>query len=304
MNITFFEPLSRGWNRMTSALFKPFDLSKWFAVGFTAFLAGLTDFHGHGGGNGNGSGHGDLTDFFAFPKVAWEWLLDNPGWFALIIFGVFFLFCFIVLLTWLSSRGKFMFLHNVVHDTKEIAKPWREYSKEGNSLFLWRFVFGLICTALFITFFVFCFIIAFNIYEGIISKQVMVLYIVGMILLFLLMIIVTGYIALFLNDFIVPIMYKHNIKTTKAWSKFLPLFSKNILYFIFYGILIFFLAILTFIIIIVFGLCSCCIGFILLIIPYIGSVVLLPISYTFRAFSIEFLAQFGTDFSVFPVKKK
>jgi hypothetical protein len=45
---------------------------------------------------------------------------------------------------------------------------------------------------------------------------------------------------------------------------------------------------------------TCCIGFLLLIIPYIGSVVLLPVFYTFRAFSIEFLEQYGEEFVLFP----
>ncbi len=305
MSISFFEPFSRGWNRMVNALFRPFDLSKWFAVGFTAFLAGLTDFQGNGGGGGgDGGGRHDLEDFFDFPRIAWEWLMDNPGWFVLIIFGILFLFVLGVVLTWLSSRGKFMFLHNVVHDSKEIAKPWREYATEGNSLFLWRLVFGLICFVIFISFFVGSFIIALNIYEGIIAKQFMVLYIMGAILLFLCMILITGYIALFLNDFVVPIMYKHRLRTNKAWGTFLPLFSKHIFYFIFYGILIFFLTILIIMAVIVFGLCTCCIGFVFLIIPYINSVITLPISYTMRAFSVEFLAQFGPDYSVFPAEAK
>jgi hypothetical protein len=41
----------------------------------------------------------------------------------------------------------------------------------------------------------------------------------------------------------------------------------------------------------------------LIAVPYIGSVILLPVSYTFRAFSIEFLAQFGDKFNVFPEKE-
>jgi hypothetical protein len=52
--------------------------------------------------------------------------------------------------------------------------------------------------------------------------------------------------------------------------------------------------------IIILGLLTCCLGFILLIIPYIGSVITLPISYTFRAFSLEFLEQFGPEFKLFP----
>ena len=41
-------------------------------------------------------------------------------------------------------------------------------------------------------------------------------------------------------------------------------------------------------------------GFALLVIPYIGTVITLPIWYTFRAFSLEFLAQFGLDYDLFP----
>ena len=66
---------------------------------------------------------------------------------------------------------------------------------------------------------------------------------------------------------------------------------------------IFILGIAVGICIILFAIMTCCIGLLLLIIPYIGAVVLLPVSYTFRALSIEFLAQFGDEFDV-SVKEK
>lgn len=47
------------------------------------------------------------------------------------------------------------------------------------------------------------------------------------------------------------------------------------------------------------GLMTCCIGFFLLIIPYVGTVVTLPVWYTLRAFSLEYLAQFGEKYEVF-----
>ena len=141
MNIDFFNPLSRSWDRMKNALFQPFDITKWFVVGFTAFLAELLD-----GPHGNGSGKykrddvdfGDVADFPY--NIAWDWLMDNPGWFSLIIFGIILLIAFLVLLTWLSSRGKFMFLDNVVHDRAKVTKPWYDFREHGNSLFLWRLV--------------------------------------------------------------------------------------------------------------------------------------------------------------------
>jgi hypothetical protein len=38
MTIRFMEPLGRAWQRMKQALFRPFDIHKWFVVGFNAFL--------------------------------------------------------------------------------------------------------------------------------------------------------------------------------------------------------------------------------------------------------------------------
>ena len=43
MNIEYFLPISKAWTRMNHALFKPFDLAKWFVLGFSAFLADLAD---------------------------------------------------------------------------------------------------------------------------------------------------------------------------------------------------------------------------------------------------------------------
>jgi len=138
MNIEYFEPLSRAWNRMKIALFKPFDITKWFVIGFSAFLAGLTEGNGSSGGNGTSRLGDDVSfrEFIEFPNTAWEWLMDNPGWFIAIVAIVVVLFAVGITLTWLSSRGMFMFLDNVAQDKAQIAKPWKQYKTEGNSLFL------------------------------------------------------------------------------------------------------------------------------------------------------------------------
>jgi hypothetical protein len=127
-----------------------------------------------------------------------------------------------------------------------------------------------------------------------------ILTLVGLGFLLLAFIIITAYISLFLSDFIVPIMYKQGTRSMPAWGVFISLFSQNAVYFILYGLLIFVLSFLVFFGVIILGLFTCCLGFILLVIPYISSVVLLPISYTFRAFSVQFLEQFGVEFSLFP----
>jgi MFS family permease len=300
MNIEYFEPLSRAWNRMKTALFKPFDITKWFVIGFSAFLAGLTEWHP--GSSRFSAEPDDLTfyEFFDLPNKAWDWLLDNPGWFIAIVSFVVVLIAIGVTFTWLSSRGMFMFLDNVAQDKAEIANPWKQYKTEGNSLFLWRLIFGLICFTLFIILLVFFFTTGALIYRESHYRHVNIPFLVGMGLFFFFMIVIIGYISMFLKSFVVPIMYKNHIKTTQAWSLFLPLFGQHAFHFILFGIFIFLLTIMFVLLIVVAGLLTCCIGIILLIIPYIGTVVSLPVWYTLRAFSLEYLAQFGPEYDVFP----
>jgi len=178
-----------------------------------------------------------------------------------------------------------------------------QFSKEGNSLFIWRLVYGIICTILIVFSLIVAFAIIVKVFAGNPPVGMKFLSIAGIILEFVFLMITISYISMLLNDFIVPIMYKHRLNTTQAWLKFLPVFFSNFWDFIVYGLFVFVLIILTVIGIIFIGIFTCCIGFLFLIIPYIGSVVLLPVTYTFRAFSIEFLEQYGDDFKIFPLKE-
>ena len=305
MNISYSNPLSSGWDRMKKALFQPFDIGKWFTVGFTAFLAALVDGSGPGGGGGNYSNRfsdwdQDMREVANLPYMAWDWLNENTFWFTLIIVGIIVLFAIIVILVWLSSRGKFMFLDNVVHDKAEVVKPWNDYSREGDSLFVWRLIFGFIVFIVFMATAAFSFHVIIDLFNSSTPLSEQVFSIFGLILQFIVLVIITAYISLFLNDFVVPIMYKNKICATEAWHRFLPILKQYPGHFILYGLFIFVLMILVVLTVILFGLFTCCVGFLFLLIPYIGSVLFLPISYTFRAFSVEFLEQFGDEFAIFP----
>lgn len=302
MQIGYIEPFSRAWGRMKAALFSPFSLSKWFAVGFTAFLAGLMD--GHGGGSGGSDskrgGVDSFDEFLELPGRAWGWLMDNPEWLMLIVAGLLLIIGLLVVLTWLSSRGTFMFLDNVVHDRAEVVNPWKEYRVEGNSLFLWRLGFGVFCVMIVIAFVVIFFVTASQVYADSYDSGIPILLIIGMGLLFLLVVIIFAYISLFLKDFVAPLMYRYRETATQAWGRFLPVLKEYPFHFIFYGIFMFVMVILVVIGIIFAAVMTCCVGFVVLVIPYIGTVATLPAWYTFRAFSLEFLAQFGEGFNVFP----
>jgi hypothetical protein len=285
---------------MKKALFRPFNLKKWFVVGFTAFLSALTDCHGGGKGERGVHGPFDMEAFMAFPQQAREWMTDNPGWMALILVGGIVAVVLVIVLTWVSSRGKFMFLDNVVHDRALVASPWYEYRVEGNSLFLWRVGFGFATLAVFLFYGFACFASLHARYERFGDAEQLFGPVILMILGFVAITILIAFIALFLSDFVVPIMYRFRIPAMRAWSVFLHLFSLYPMQFIGYGLLVLFLIIVLVVGIVIGGLLTCCIGFLILAIPYVNEVLLLPVSYTLRAFSVEFLEQFGPDYQLFP----
>jgi hypothetical protein len=300
MNIEYFAPLSRAYERMKRTLFNPMDPRKWFVLGFAAFLAGLTDTKFNGGFLSNWNEERKPADLFNFPQNIWEWLQQHPGWIIAIAVILFLAIVLGVLLTWVSARGKFIFLDNIVQNRALIAAPWREYSSEANSFFLWNLLFGVISAVIGLPYLVYCFISLRSSYDA--SQDIKTL--IGPIILFalglLLLVCLFGFIFLMLKDFVVPIMYRDRIRTGPAIEKLLPLLSSGLLYFIGYA---FFLCILALGvgILVLFACCAtCCIGFILLAIPYIGAVILLPVSYTLRSFSVEFLEQFGPEYQVFP----
>lgn len=303
MTVNYAEPLSEGFNRMKKALFQPFDLPKWITIGFTAFLAGLTECSSGGGGGSNGKINNNINDFdldkiFSFPEIARDWLFGHPLWFGLIIVALVLVFVIATVLTWVSSRGKFMFLYNVANNTDAIVKPWHDYRKQGNSLFWWQFFYGWLVFGVIILLAIYGFGVAKNIHTGVVPEVSKVGFIVSFVITIVALLVIFGYISLFLNDFIVPIMYKHNLSATQAWSKFLTLTLQHPGSFILYGLFVFAVGIGVGILILLAALLTCCIGLLLIMIPFVGSVILLPVSYTFRAFSIGFLAQFGDYFSV------
>ncbi len=302
MTIQFMEPLNKAWNRMKVALFKPFDIHKWFVVGFNAFLAGLME-ASHGGGGSRwtkGRDHTTFSEVFALPRTAWDWLMAHPGWAIAILFAVIVVIAIIVVLTWVSSRGVFMFLDSVVRDRVEIAKPWREYQKEGNSLFVWRLLLGIASFAAFGLILAFFFARGADFYGNGIRSDVPIMFFVGLGLVALAVTLIWGYMILFLKDFVAPLMYKKRISCGAAWKLFLDIFRKVPFPFVGYGIIVFLFMIAFAIAVVVAGLATCCVGFLFLVIPYISTVVTLPVWYAYRAFSLEFLAQFGPEYDVLP----
>jgi hypothetical protein len=289
---------------MRRDLFNPFSLKKWFIVGFTAFLAGLIE----GGVPSNfstGRSIGRQSSFdpetvLYFPQKAWQWLTGHPGWAVLIAIAVFLAFAIGIIFTWLGCRGKFMFLDNVVHGQARVGTPWHEYRKEGNSFFLFYLIYGAISLAIFIAYVAYCFISLQSVYASRGAAGALIVPAIIAVLGFIVLSIISLFLLILLKDFVVLIMYRDRIPTLRAIEKLIPLFLSQFIYFLGYELFLLCLSLVILIGIVIAGCITCCIGFLILMIPYINAVILLPISYTLRAFSVEFFEQFGPEFQIFP----
>lgn len=302
MKIRYIEPLGRAVERAIEICFRPFDLGKWFVLGFACWLARLTQGGGGGGGSVPMPPVSDREAEGATQLPHWlesiepEALIGGAALFLVLGCVAILLFVIVPLLLWLSSRGEFIFLDDVVHNKAEIKIPWNEYKPEGNSLFLWRLGFIL------------------AVILGVCLAVVpMVLYIVQvgeampsipMVLLLLLPILVVAlgatYVDLFLRSFVVPIMYRYRLRTNDAWRRFAPVLKARLGHFLLYGLWLLVLMIGVVFAILILVLVTCCVFGIILVIPYIGTVALLPLYVALRALSLEYLAQFGDEFKLFP----
>ncbi len=301
--VSLTAPVSAAWDGMKTVLFRPFDSGRWFLLGFSAWLAGLGQTGGSfnwnpGRGGGNGAPGGQSVEQ-ALAQVRAFWaeygaLVLSVGLAALVaglVLGV--------LLLWVRSRGKFMFLDNVVNNRTEIQVPWRAYAAEGNSLFRWTLVYGVLCLAVVAVilglgwWLVAAPCLAYGRFvPGVVPGLVLVL---G---LFTLFGFINYYVMRFLEDFVVPLMYRDRLTASAAWRRFGALYRQNRGGLLLYGLFVILLQMAAGMAILAFAVVTCFIGACLMLVPYLGAVVLLPVSVFFRLYSLEYLAQYGDGFVV------
>jgi hypothetical protein len=294
--ISVIDPLSQAmvWSR--DVLFRPFDLGKWIVLGFCAWLAGLGERGGGGNGNFNIHDGGSRADFERDLRVAWEWLLANLA-LVLFIVAVAFVVIFTIwlLFPWLSSRGKYMFLDGVVHNRAAVVVPWRQFRAPANALFRFRFGVGLLGGVIVLAFLASLVFLAWLTIDTDAEKPLLILFLICILFPFVLTMIAFGLLALAINDFVVPLMYLRNEGVGAAWRELGRLFSARPGTFILYVLIKIVIAIAVVVISIFFCCLTCCI----VLLPYVGTVILLPIAVFARAYPLYFLGQFGPDYARF-----
>jgi hypothetical protein len=300
--VSVIEPISPAVDGVKTVLFRPFDLGRWFIIGFCAWLARLDDLSSGGGArierrfHGRPPGLSDVRDGF---DQAREFAMDHPWVLPAGITAFVLGIAFWLLLTWLSSRGRFMFLDCVAQNKAEVKRPWHLFRGYAHSLFMFRIVLGILRGLALLAFIVPVFVTVVVLKTTVGSTALSILGGIAYVLAFVIVLILFGVIGKFTKDFVVPIMYLHGVGCRQAWAVLLDLIGINKMRFVLY--LLFQILIGVAVMTIAFGLgcitcgCACC----FFALPYIGTVAFLPILIFLRAYSLYYLAQYGPDWNVF-----
>ncbi len=296
LHISVIEPIHPAIERVKAILFRPFNLIRWFTIGFCAWLGQL----GQGGFNFNFNYHTDAASVKQNLPQYKEFVISHLPW---IIGGAFLVLIIIILLWlvlfWLSSRGKFMFLYCIAQNKAQVTHPWKAYSALGNSLFVFRFAFSLIsliwmvcCSGLIILF-----IILMRNHS--IARAGSIIGIAATSAMLVISGIIIALVMKLLNDFVVPVMYVFSCRCVEAWGIFWRILKNRPGVFVLYLLFQVVIGLAIGMIVIVAGLMTCCCACCIAALPYIGTVLLLPVSVFMRSYSLYFLSQFGPAYDAF-----
>ncbi|MEN6384628.1 MAG: hypothetical protein ABFD79_05470 [Phycisphaerales bacterium] len=298
--ISVTAPVSEAIERTKLLLFKPFNLEKWFVIGFCAWLATLFNQGFNFSGNFNFAEH-DQNCSEEIGKV-FEYVKENFILVGAIAAAVIVIILAITLvLLWLNSRGHFMFLDCLAKKKAQVIEPWKNFKDQANSLFWFRLVFGFIGFIVVAILSVPIVLVSLAYHSNGLALATLIVVAVLMGLFITATLLFFGIVKILTIDFVVPIMYLRKIRTIAAWKIYLtilgPAFWKTILYLLFKLLISIVVGTLKIIVFLV-GCCTCCL-WILLCIPYLGTVIYLPLISFMRFYPICFLRQFGSEYDVF-----
>lgn len=309
--IEYWKPVGQAWERMKDVLFRPFDFGKWMVIGFCAFLANCGRNGGSGGSGGSHSGGpnsgGDSFENSSPHEIAmsvkenlidaWHeytvWIVVITCVVLLIAFGI------TLFVNWLNSRGQFMFLDNVTKNRAAVSLPWGQYRKEANSLFVFQVLLGIASLAGVLV--MLCGI-GISVWKMMLAEQFIpscLATAIGLIAGIIFFGMALGFIQMILRDFIVPLMYLNRCSIRNGAAVFVPLFKQHFWKFVLFGLVCWVVGLGIGVTVLLGAVLTCCCGFLLIAIPYIGTVVLLPVYVFQRCIGLEFIRQFGEEYDCF-----
>jgi len=282
--IEIFRPFGEAFELMKKILFQQFDLKKWLIVGFAAWLANLG-----GGAGGFNYQYNRRDEMHKLNETISQ--IPQPILITGICVLILFVFVLGVLFAWLRARGGFMFIDCLVKNRGAIAEPWREFRRDGNSYFLFSLLVAIVLL-------VFAAVFSLPLVLPIIKDSTflrthhvyVIVAIAALIFAMIFLLLAWSLIA----SFMLPVMYRQRCRVSEAFIIVTRLIAAHpgemLLYCLFWIVL----ALATALVACLATCATCCIA----AIPYVGTVILLPLFVLLRSFSLLFIRQFGPDYDV------
>lgn len=285
--IEIFKPFGSAFELVKKILFQPFDLKKWLIIGFAAWLAHL------GGGGGFNYQFNRREEAQKLHEAISQ--IPHPILVTGICILISMVLVFIVLFAWLRARGRFMFIDCIVKNRGAIAQPWHDFRKEGNSYFLFSLVIGF-------ALFIFAVLLSVPLilfalkgrYYFFIHRDQLDVYLISAIAAWAFAVILFVLAWSLVANFMVPVMYVQRCRAAKAFGMVVKLIAAQPGEVLLYCLFLIVLALATAIVACLVTCATCCIA----AIPYVGTVILLPVFVVLRSFSLLFLRQFGPEYDV------
>lgn len=288
--IEIFAPFGAAYELTQRVLLQPFDLAKWLTIAFAAFLAGLSDGTHFGystrfnpGTNGTWNVRSTSYDMPAVRDQLLHWVAVG-----LIGFVVVAVIVVVVLFMWLGSRGRFIFIDCIVRNRGAIVVPWKEFKREGNRLFL--FSLGVTAGWLCLAAVIFLPVALWHFRSGdggaMSVPQVVYLAAAGSVFCVALL----GWAVVYW--FTAPVMYRQRCGPVTAVVQVTKLILSAPGPFILYILFVVVLVVAGALISCVLSCVTCCLA----ALPYVGTVILLPLYTFYYAYTLCFLRQFGPEY--------
>ena len=286
--IEIFKPSGEAFELMKKILFQPFDFKKWLVIGFVAWLANLA---------GSGGGFNYQYDRREHVQALNQTISQIPQ--PVLITGICVLICLVLALVlvvaWLRARGGFMFTDCIVKNRGAVAAPWREFRTEGNSYFLFSLVVGL-------ALFVFAVLLSVPVilllvksrYYFFIHRDQLNIYLISAIVAWVFVMLLLVFVWSLIANFMTPVMYRRRCRAYEAFRAVTKLIAANPGEILLYWLFLIVLGLASALVACVVTCATCCIT----AIPYVGTVILLPVFVLLRSFSLLFIRQFGPDYDV------
>jgi hypothetical protein len=225
------------------------------------------------------------------------WIRDNAAMIAVIAAMVIILVMAIwALLLWLRSRAQFIFIDNLVRDEGAIVAPWGYLRRQGNSLFLFQLVLHMLMGLAGLAVLGLGALLAWPDIQArdFTGHGISAIVVVGVLVaLMTLGLVVIQMVVMLL---VVPVMYLRDQTFQEAWhdvrTQLLPGNTGTIVLFMLLYVAI---SIAASFVAAMATCLTCC----MTALPYIGTVILLPILVFMQCYALYFVQQFGPQWRIF-----